>query len=140
MLELTDNERNYLAGQLLGRLATIGPDGSPQVRPVGFIVNEQTATIDIGGHNLGRSRKFANIRRDNRVSLVVDDLASIEPWAPRGIEIRGEAEAIGGVEPVRPGFSSELILIHPIRVIAWGLDTGAFDAPNARNTHPKESA
>jgi pyridoxamine 5'-phosphate oxidase family protein len=132
-MNLSENEHNYLNSQPLGRLATLAPDGSPQSRPVGFFLNEALGTIDIGGHNLGRSQKFRNVQRDGRVTLVVDDLASIDPWAPRGIEIRGEAEALTDAEPPRPGFSSELIRIHPNRVLAWGLDSDAFAAPLARN-------
>src|SRR5664280_2063987 len=98
-MSFTDYERSYLAGQPLGRLATLAPDGSPQTRPVGFFLNDELGTVDIGGHNLGRSQKFHNIQLDGRVSFVVDDLASIDPWAPRGIEIRGEAEAIVDAEP-----------------------------------------
>jgi len=132
-MDLSENERNYLDSQPLGRLATLAPDGSPQSRPVGFFLNEALGTIDIGGHNLGRSQKFRNVQRDGRVTLVVDDLASIDPWAPRGIEIRGQAEALTDAEPPRPGFSSELIRIHPNRVLAWGLDSDAFAPPLARN-------
>jgi len=132
-MDLSENEHNYLNSQPLGRLATLAPDGSPQSRPVGFFLNEALGTIDIGGHNLGRSQKFRNVQRDGRVTLVVDDLASIDPWAPRGIEIRGEAEALTDADPPRPGFSSELIRIHPNRVLAWGLDSDAFAAPLARN-------
>ena len=132
-MDLSENERNYLNSQPLGRLATLAPDGSPQSCPVGFFLNEALGTIDIGGHNLGRSQKFRNVQRDGRVTLVVDDLASIDPWAPRGIEIRGEAEALTDAEPPRPGFSSELIRIHPNRVLAWGLDSDAFAAPLTRN-------
>lgn len=132
-MNLSDNERNYLNSQPLGRLATLAPDGSPQSRPVGFFLNEALGTIDIGGHNLGRSQKFRNVQRDGRVTLVVDDLASIDPWAPRGIEIRGDAKALTDAEPPRPGFSRELIRIHPNRVLAWGLDSDAFAPPLARN-------
>jgi hypothetical protein len=32
----TETEIEYLRGQLLGRLATVGRDGSPHVVPVGF--------------------------------------------------------------------------------------------------------
>jgi hypothetical protein len=49
-------------------------------------------------------------------ALVVDDLASTDPWRPRGIEIRGAAEAITDAEP--------LIRIHPERIVAWGLEGG----------------
>jgi len=132
-MELTANERAYLDSQPLGRLATLAPDGSPQSRPVGYFVNDELGTIDIGGRNLAQSQKFRNIRRDGRVALVVDDLATIDPWAPRGIEIRGIAEALTDAGPARPGFSTELIRIHPTRVLGWGLDSDAFAPPNARD-------
>lgn len=132
-MELTPNEHDYLTSQPLGRLATLASDGAPQARPVGFFVNDDLATIDIGGHDLVASQKFRNIRRDGRVTLVVDDLESIDPWRPRGIEIRGIAEAIDDAAPQRPGYSSGLIRIRPTRVLSWGLDSDAFAPPNARD-------
>lgn len=118
----TDAELGYLASQRLGRLATIGPDGVPQNNPVGFRYNPDTATIDIGGLQMGATRKFRNVEADERVAFVVDDLASISPWHVRGIEIRGRAEAVRDTNPGRNGLSRELIRIHPERVLAWGLD------------------
>ena len=131
-MDLTSNERAYLRSQRLGRLATLGPDGSPQSRPVGFFVNDGLGTIDIGGRDLAHTQKFRNIQRDPRVSFVVDDLASIDPWAPRGIEFRGTAEALTDTEPPRRGYSSEVIRIRPRRVLSWGLDSNAFAPPPAR--------
>lgn len=88
---------------------------------------------------MGATRKFRNVEADGRVSFVVDDLASVSPWRVRGIEIRGRAEALRGHPSERPGFSAEIIRIHPERILAWGLDpeaprmrardVGASDAP-----------
>ncbi|MGE5288736.1 MAG: PPOX class F420-dependent oxidoreductase [Micromonosporaceae bacterium] len=123
-MTFTAKESEYLGGQRLGRLATIGPDGAPRNVPVGFLLNRELGTIDIGGHNLGSSQKFRNVQRDPRVSFVVDDLASINPWTPRCIEIRGTAQALAtGGEAHGPGFSSELIRITPRRIIAFGIDS-----------------
>ena len=36
MSAFTPEELAYLAGQRLGRLATVGPDGAPHVMPVSF--------------------------------------------------------------------------------------------------------
>jgi pyridoxamine 5'-phosphate oxidase family protein len=135
MTVFTDAEQRYLDGQPLGRLATIGPDGAPQTRPVGFGYNRDLDTIDIGGHNLVTSRKYRNIQADARVSFVVDDLASITPWRPRGIEIRGTAELLAA-DPLRPGVTAHLIRIHPVRVLSWGLDTDAFAPPHSRDVAP----
>ncbi len=132
-MDLSENERSYLQGQPLGRLSTLAADGSPQTRPVGFFLNEELGTIDIGGRDMGRTQKFRNVQRDGRISFVVDDLASIDPWAPRGIEMRGDADAIGDADPPRPGFGRGLIRIHPSRVISWGIDNDAFAHPLARD-------
>jgi pyridoxamine 5'-phosphate oxidase family protein len=120
-MPLTDTEREYLSGQLLGRLATVAPDGSVHNKPVGFRYNEHTGTIDIGGHNMGATRKFHNVKANPHVGFVVDDLVSTNPWRVRGVEIRGDAEALVDQPPLMPGMSGELIRIHPRRVLSWGL-------------------
>jgi len=119
MSTFTENELEYLGSGLLCRLATVGPDGTPHVAPVGMIShNAQLDTIDVGGHDLTNTKKFRDAARTGRGALVVDDLASTDPWRPRGIEIRGRAEAVEGARP--------LIRIHPERIVAWGIDTGGF--------------
>ncbi|GAA4084860.1 PPOX class F420-dependent oxidoreductase [Actinomadura miaoliensis] len=124
-MSLTEIEREYLSTQRLGRLATVGPKGDPQNNPVGFAYNEETGTIDIYGRNLANTRKFRNVRRNDQVSLVIDDLVSTDPWAVRGIEIRGRAEAL--TEQAVPGsyLSPEIIRIHPRIVFSWGIDPSA---------------
>ena len=49
MSRFSSAEVNYLRSQILGRLATVGPDGRPHVVPVGFRYNPDLDTIDIGG-------------------------------------------------------------------------------------------
>jgi pyridoxamine 5'-phosphate oxidase family protein len=115
------SELAYLAEQKLGRLATKAPGGVLQNNPVGYFVNEAEGYIDIGGHGMGASRKFHNVQSEPQVSLVVDDLSTEHGWQVRGVEIRGRAEAIADAEPPMPGFSRELIRIHPQRILAWGL-------------------
>ncbi|MFJ4652381.1 PPOX class F420-dependent oxidoreductase [Nocardia sp. NPDC088792] len=112
---------DYLNSQRLGRLATIRPDGSPQNNPVGFRYNAALGTIDIGGRDLGASQKFRNLAKDERVAFVVDDIASLDPWTVRCLEIRGIAQGLKDVEPWYPGLSPELIRVTPERVIAFGM-------------------
>jgi pyridoxamine 5'-phosphate oxidase family protein len=111
----------YLATQRLGRLATVDRAGAPQNNPVGFRYNSDLGTIDIGGRNMGASRKFRNLAANPRVAFVVDDLASVQPWRPRMVEIRGHAEGLRDQE-YGPGFSGEIIRVYPDRVISFGLD------------------
>ncbi|MFI6366370.1 PPOX class F420-dependent oxidoreductase [Nocardia sp. NPDC050630] len=121
---LTPEQIDYLATQRLGRLATVRPDGSPQNSPVGFRYNAELGTIDIAGWNMGKSWKFRNIATNNRIAFVVDDVASVQPWRVRCLEIRGTAEQLTDVEPYISGVSREMIRIHPTRVIAFGLEAG----------------
>ena len=125
MSNFTPAEIAYLQTQRLGRLATVGPDGQPHVVPVAFRYNPHEDTIDIGGHDFAKRKKFRDVRRHGRAAFVVDDLASVDPWMPRGVEIRGEAEALKtGGEEIMPGFDPEMIRIRPRRIVSWGLDGG----------------
>jgi pyridoxamine 5'-phosphate oxidase family protein len=121
MATFNERELGYLGTQRLGRLATVAPDGYPQNNPVGFFYNAELGTIDIGGYQLGNSRKFGNVRTYPKATLVVDDLASVQPWQVRGVEIRGDVEALVDVDPPMRGMSREIIRIHPTRIRSWGL-------------------
>lgn len=116
MTPFTTSELDYLASQKLGRIATVQTDGTLQVSPVGFSYNPDLGTIDVTGYRLARSMKFRNIAENGRVAFVVDDLASVDPWRPRCVEIRGRAEALVD-EPPGP-----LIRIYPERIISFGID------------------
>jgi pyridoxamine 5'-phosphate oxidase family protein len=118
----TDAELDYLRAQILGRLATQAPDGTLQNNPVGFVVNAEAGTIDIGGYRMAETRKYRNVAAHGEAAFVVDDLVSVSPWTVRGVEIRGSAEALTGQDPPLPGMTGEIIRIHPRRVISWGLD------------------
>lgn len=123
MSVFTTAELAYLRSQRLGRLATIGPDGAPQVRPVGFAVDEEAGTIDIVGRDNPGTQKWRNVERDGRVAFVVDDVAPGGGWRPRAVEVRGRAETLPDlVLPAFPGVRPGVIRIHPDRVLALGLD------------------
>ncbi len=118
MSVFTEVELQYLrGGRQLGRLATVGLDGTPHVVPVGWIYNAARETIDIGGRDLVRTKKFRDVARNGRAAVVIDDLESVDPWRPRGVEVRGRAEAIPLPTP--------LIRIHPERIVTWGLGPGS---------------
>ena len=122
MSVFTDEETEYLESQLLGRLATVSPDGQPHVVPVGFQYNAELGTIDIGGHDFARRKKYREVQRNPRVAFLVDDLASVNPWRVRGIEVRGGAEVLtSGGEALGPGFAPEMFRIRPRRIVSWGI-------------------
>ncbi|GAB3976995.1 PPOX class F420-dependent oxidoreductase [Actinoallomurus acanthiterrae] len=114
-------ELDYPATQKLGWLATVDANGAQQNNPVSFRCNGGLGATDIGGHAMGASRKFRNVRANDKVAFVVDDIASFRPWCVRCVEIRGHAEALYDQEPPTPGFSGEIIRIHPHRIISFGL-------------------
>ena len=113
----SEAELDFLYGQRrLGRVATVGADGTPHVAPVGWAHNSQLDTIDVTGHGLEQTKKFRDVERTGRAAIVIDDLASVSPWRPRAVEVRGRAEALRAPEV--------LIRIHPERIISWGLGPG----------------
>ncbi|MCP2252783.1 pyridoxamine 5'-phosphate oxidase family protein [Prauserella aidingensis] len=135
-LTFGSTEMDYLSTQRLGRLATVDAHGSPQNNPVGYWINRNTHTIDIGGYDLGRSRKFRNVRGNPQVCLVVDDIASVDPWRVRGVEIRGTAEALDDTEPPVGVMSPEVIRITPLWIGSWGLVDDSFAMHVRRATDP----
>lgn len=128
MSVFAEDERDYLlSGVRLGRLATVGPDGTPHVVPTSFRYDADLDTIDIGGHDFAKRKKYRDVLSNPKVAFVVDDLASVNPWRPRGIEIRGEAQVLdsGGGE-LGPGFDREMFRITPKRIVSWGLHEQMF--------------
>ena len=105
----SEAELAYLRGERrLARIATIGRDGTPHVVPVGmWTYNPEQDTIDITGRDFEQTKKFRDVERTERAAIVIDDLASVDPWRPRAVEVRGRAEAIDDPRP--------LIRIHPDR-------------------------
>jgi pyridoxamine 5'-phosphate oxidase family protein len=121
---LTPDDLTYLQSQPLGRLATVDAAGAPQNNPIGFMVDETTGQILIGGMAMDETRKFRNVQRNPNVALVVDDLASVDPWIVRGIEVRGVAEALVDVDPPMAMMSREVIRITPRWIYSWGISSG----------------
>ena len=125
MSAFSSAEIEYLTGdRRLGRIATIGRDATPHVVPVGFTYNADHDAIDVGGRALASTKKWRDVERTGRAALVVDDLASTDPWRPRGVEVRGRAETIR--EP------HALIRIHPERIVSWGIESEAIGERRSR--------
>ena len=120
------HEVAYLREVQLGRLATIQPNGTPQVSPVGFTYNAHLGTIDIRGYRMSASQKYRNIATNDKVAFVVDDIASRDPWRVRCLEIRGVAEQATSSHGPAGGsgeaLDSAIIRIRPRRVISFGID------------------
>jgi pyridoxamine 5'-phosphate oxidase family protein len=122
MSAFSDAELTYLQRERkLGRIATVDADGVPHVVPVGWSYNPELDTIDVGGHDLARTRKFRNVEAHPYAAFVVDDV--LPPWRPRAVQVRGPAEAIAAVPSPDGGAARAIIRITPARVTSWGLES-----------------
>jgi pyridoxamine 5'-phosphate oxidase family protein len=134
MSVFTPAEIAYLQSQRLARIATAAPNGQPHVVPVSFRYNPEHDTIDVGGHGFAQRKKYRDVQRNPRVAIVIDDLASIDPWRPRMIEVRGTAEVLStGGDTVGRGFDPEMFRITPTRVISIGIEGEGPYGMNARS-------
>jgi PPOX class probable F420-dependent enzyme len=90
--ELSENLKSLLDSDVFVTVATIQPDGSPQVSPVWVKRDGDDLLIST---TVGR-RKETNLRRDPRVTVVVQPFDSPYTYA----EIRGSAtlDTEGGAE------------------------------------------
>ena len=119
----TPDEVAYLQTQRLGRSATVSPSGEPHVVPVAFRFNPDTYSIDVGGHGFVGRKKWRDVQGNPKVAIVIDDIASLNPWKVRGVEVRGEAALLAtGGQTINPGFDAEMFWIRPTRVVSWGIN------------------
>jgi PPOX class probable F420-dependent enzyme len=86
MPTIPDSFRDLLGGDV-ATLATIGPDGRPQVSEVWFLAEGDDVRVSL--HN--DRQKTKNLKRNPACSVVLLDLAN--PY--RYLEIRGDAEIVG---------------------------------------------
>ncbi len=79
--------------------------------------------IWIGTHDpefFTKTLRYRNITGgNNRISIVIDDLQSVDPWRPRGIKFGGTAEVVEHQGRFGPG---KYIRITPRVSMSWGLD------------------
>ena len=124
MSVFTEKELEYLAGQRLGRIATVGKDGQPHVVPTGFRYSPEHDAIEVGGLRMSQTKKVRDVQHAGRATIVVDDV--LPPWQPRMIEIRGTAEVLpeGGKATFGSSVEDTLIRIHPKRIISYGINPG----------------
>jgi pyridoxamine 5'-phosphate oxidase family protein len=125
----------------------VGADGQPHVVPVTFHYNPAKDAIDIGGVDFAAGKKWRDVQKNRKVTVLVDDA---NPQGARAIEVRGEAELhpSGGdkINPRFPNFVPQFIRIRPRWIVSWGLEESGFHPygrPVARlaagSQHPKEN-
>lgn len=124
MSTFTVKELDYLRGQRLGRLATADLQGAPHVVPLGLHISADGRAVDVSGRGFATTKKYRNIKANPRVAILVDDLASVNPWTPRGIEIRGLAQLheVGDGTEGPNGPDQAWARIIPERIVSWGIE------------------
>jgi pyridoxamine 5'-phosphate oxidase family protein len=115
MNPFTDPELQYLRTQQLARIATASSSGQPDVSPVGFGVDDDALVS--GGLDITKTVRYKNLLENPRATVVIDDLASIDPWSPRGVKVRGAAS----IESHEGGLR---IRIVPEVIWSWGINEG----------------
>ncbi len=123
MATLTRAQIEYLGSQRLGRIATTGANGKPHVVPTSFRYSAGLGTVDVGGLRMATTKKYRDVQANPWAAIVIDDLASTDPWRPRMLEIRGRAEAVAsGGANLGPGFGESFIRIYPEKVNSFGIE------------------
>jgi pyridoxamine 5'-phosphate oxidase family protein len=120
VVAFSDDEIAYLRSQPIARLATVNADGQPDVVPVAFELDRSYIWVGGVGPDVARTRKLRNIGAGrSKVSLVFDDLVSMEPFIARALRVYGEAEPpVERVGLVGPGLYSR---ITPTVSWSWNL-------------------
>ncbi|MFC8896217.1 pyridoxamine 5'-phosphate oxidase family protein [Streptomyces cinereoruber] len=116
---------SYLARQRTCRVATVSADGRPHVSALWFAWDSTSLWL----YSLTRSRRWADLRADPRIAVVVDD--GEEYGELRGAELSGTAVPVG--EAPRTGEPCPALDV-PERLFAakyFGLDAMPHDGRHA---------
>ena len=95
----------FLGSARTCRLASVGPAG-PHVTPLWFVWLEGSMWMQ----SLTRSQRWADLMRDPRVAVVVDD--GEEYLELRGVELRGEVATEGEIPRVGADGAPELAAVE----------------------------
>ncbi|NJO83606.1 MAG: PPOX class F420-dependent oxidoreductase [Blastochloris sp.] len=114
-------EINYLRTQLLARIATVSTALQPDVAPVGF--DFDGTYFYVGGLAISRTLKYKNVQVNPKLSLVIDDLETSDPWMPRGVKTHGTADLVSHEGYMGVG---TYIRITPTAKWSWGIEAPTF--------------
>lgn len=115
-MPFTEEEIAYLRSQMTARVATVSADGQPDAVPLAFEFDGAGFWVGGVGEAVLRTRKFRNVRAGNhKVALVVDDLASLDPFVARGIRVYGHA----GPPVERAGLVGPGIYMRITPTVSW---------------------
>jgi len=88
-VKMTDEElADFLVANMKVQVATIGPDGTPHLSTLFYVVDNGNLAF----WTYGRSQKIVNLRRDPRITCLVED--GEDYFELRGATITGKARLI----------------------------------------------
>ena len=137
---MSDGEiEQFLTDTLKVQIATIGPDGTPHLTTLFYVLEDGMVAF----WTYGRSQKVVNLRRDPRITLLVED--GEDYFELRGVTIQGKARLVEEYDDIRAlgarvakrmagdvnlgDFGDEIvdkqarkrvgIVVEPIKVASW---------------------
>jgi PPOX class probable F420-dependent enzyme len=86
---MSDGEiEQFLTDNMKVQIATIGPDGTPHLTTLFYVLEDGMVAF----WTYGRSQKVVNLRRDPRITLLVED--GEDYFELRGVSIQGKARLV----------------------------------------------
>jgi PPOX class probable F420-dependent enzyme len=116
-VQMSESEiEDFLAANMKVQIGTIGPDGAPHLTTLFYVVDDGR----IAFWTYGASQKVVNLRRDPRISVLVED--GEDYFELRGVSIRGTARIVEDYDEIRA------LGTRVTRRMAAGVDLGDFGA------------
>ncbi len=126
---LTELEVKYIEEHRLGRLATASASGEPDVAALGAVWRGDLGVFLIGSLAMEATRKYQNLRRNPRASLVFDDVLMEGGYQPRGVKVTGAAVLYTADSDIKVSAEGlPIIVLAPERKWSWGISEPAFGA------------
>lgn len=132
MSVFTDAEIEFLRSQRLARIATASATGLPDVSPVTFGLDDDCLVS--GGFDITKTVRYKHLLANPRATMVIDELVTVDPWAPRGLKVRGPAT----LEDDGSGKLS--VRIRPAVIWSWGINAALVANPGAIEKRVVEDA
>ena len=112
---MSDGEiEQFLTDNMKVQIATIGPDGTPHLTTLFYVLEQGMLAF----WTYGRSQKVVNLRRDPRITCLVED--GEDYFELRGVSIQGTARIVEDYDEVR-ALGGKIT-----RAMAGGADLGDF--------------
>lgn len=108
-IRMTDDELwSFIESQKTIQVATLNQNGTPHLMPLWFAIEDRTIILE----TFTKSQKIRNLKRDPRITVLVEDGEQYEEL--RGVEIVGTAEVTEDPEVVMPVARSVVERYFPI--------------------------